>query len=181
MVGDYKRDEYVLATDIGVPLSKLESALELSDKMTGTYPLWICPSKDNYHPDKIFCTRRKEICKEDMILDLGIYGIKNSKIPSKKVNRAFEKFSFSHGVFKGFFSTCYFEYDEFWKHFDKEKYENLRKKYHSYNKFMDVYDKITYRSKAKGRKVSTFRSDLFTFFGKIYLNQINNNKKKLIK
>ena len=103
MVGDYKRDEYVLATDIGVPLSKLENALELSDKMTGTYPLWICPSKDNYHPDKIFCTRRKELCEENMILDLGIYGIKNSNIPSKKVNQTFEKFSFSHGVFKGFF------------------------------------------------------------------------------
>ncbi len=181
MVGDYKRDEYVLATDIGVPLSKLESALELSDKMTGTYPLWICPSKDNYHPDKIFCTRRKEMCEENMILDLGIYGIKNSTIPSKKVNQAFEKFSFSQGVFKGFFSTCYFEYDEFWNHFDKEKYENLRKKYHADKKFMDVYDKITYRSKAKGRKVSTFRSDLFRFFGKMYLKQINNNKRKLIK
>ena len=116
-----------------------------------------------------------------MILDLGIYGIKNSNIPSKKVNQTFEKFSFNHGVFKGFFSTCYFEYDEFWNHFDKEKYENLRKKYHADKKFMDVYDKITYRSKAKGRKVGTFRSDLFTFFGKMYLKQINNNKRKLIK
>ena len=37
------------------------------------------------------------------------------------------------------------------------------------------------KSKAKGRKVSTFRSDLFTFFGKMYLKQINNNKRKLIK
>ena len=58
IVGDYARDEHVLTTDIGVPLSNLEKALELVDEMTETYPLWICPSKDNYHPDKIFCTRK---------------------------------------------------------------------------------------------------------------------------
>ena len=60
IVGDYTRDEYVLATDIGVPLSKLKEALHLVDKMTKTYPLWICPSIDHYHPDKIFCTRKPE-------------------------------------------------------------------------------------------------------------------------
>ena len=181
MVGDYTRDEYVLATDIGVPLSKLEEALELVDEMTKTYPLWICPSIDHYHPDKIFCTRKPELCEDNIILDLGIYGIKNTRIPSKKVNKAFENFSFSHGVFKGFFSTCYFDYDGFWNHFDKGKYERLRKKYHADGKFMDVYEKITYKSKAKNKKIETLRSQLFTFFGKRYLSQINKNKGRLIK
>ncbi len=181
IVGDYTRDEYVLATDIGVPLSKLKEALDLVDNMTKTYPLWICPSIDHYHPDKIFCTRKPEMCKDNIILDLGIYGIKNTRIPSRKVNKVFERFSFSHGVFKGFFSTCYFDYNDFWNHFDKEKYEKLRKKYHADGKFMDVYDKITYRSKAKNRKIKTIRSQLFTFFGKNYLSQINKNKEKLIK
>ena len=181
IVGDYKRDEYVLATDIGVPLSKLKDALHLVDKMTKTYPLWICPSKDNYHPDKIFCTRKINMCEDDMILDLGIYGIKNSDVPSKHINQTFEKFSFNHGVFKGFFSTCYFDYNDFWNHFDKEKYNNLRKKYFAETKFMNIYDKITYRSESKKRKVGNLRSQLFTFFGKNYLNQINKNKEKLIK
>ena len=181
IVGDYTRDEYVLATDIGVPLSKLKEALHLVDKMTKTYPLWICPSIDHYHPDKIFCTRKPEMCEDNIILDLGIYGIKNTRIPSRKVNKAFEKFSFSHGVFKGFFSTCYFNYDDFWNHFDKEKYEKLREKYHANGKFMDVYDKITYRSESKNRKIKTIRSQLFTFFGRRYLEQINKNKEKLIK
>ena len=181
IVGDYTRDEYVLATDIGVPLSKLEEALHLVDKMTKTYPLWICPSIDHYHPDKIFCTRKPEMCEDNIILDLGIYGIKNTRIPSKKVNKAFEKFSFNHGVFKGFFSTCYFNYDDFWNHINKQKYEKLRKKYHAHGKFKDVYDKITYRSEAKKRKIKTIRSQLFTFFGRRYLEQINKNKEKLIK
>ena len=118
IVGDYARDEHVLTTDIGVPLSNLEKALELVDEMTETYPLWICPSKDNYHPDKIFCTRKKELCDDNMILDIGIYGIKNTNIDSKIINQTFEKFSFANGVFKGFFSTCYFNYDQFWEHFD---------------------------------------------------------------
>ena len=89
IVGDYTRDEYVLATDIGVPLSKLKEALHLVDKMTKTYPLWICPSIDHYHPDKIFCTRKPEMCEDNIILDLGIYGIKNTRISSRKVNKAF--------------------------------------------------------------------------------------------
>ena len=112
--------------------------MELVDEMTETYPLWICPSKDNYHPDKTFSTRRKDICEDNMIIDVGIYGIKNSNIDSKIINQAFEKFSFANGVFKGFFSTCYFEYNQFWEHFDKNKYDQLRKKYHDRSNFIDI-------------------------------------------
>ena len=181
IVGDYARDEYVLTTDIGVPLSNLENALKLVDKMTKTYPLWICPSKDNYHPDKIFCTRKREVCKDNIIIDIGIYGIKNTTIDSKTINKTFENFSFKNGVFKGFFSTCYFDYDEFWQHFNKEKYDNLRIKYHANGNFMDIYEKITYRNDTKKIAKKTLRSKLFTFFGKGYLRQINKNKKRLIK
>ena len=46
---------------------------------------------------------------------------------------------------------------------------------------MDIYDKITYRSKTKNKKILTLRSQLFTFFGKKYLAQINKNKGRLIK
>ena len=116
-----------------------------------------------------------------MIIDVGIYGIKNSNIDSKIINQAFEKFSFANGVFKGFFSTCYFEYNQFWEHFDKNKYDQLRKKYHANSNFMDIYEKITYRNDSKKIAKNTLRSKLFTFFGKGYLRQINMNKKKLIK
>ena len=64
--------------------------------------------------------------------------------------------------------------------FDKEKYEKLREKYHANGKFMDVYDKITYRSESKNRKIKTIRSQLFTFFGRRYLEQINKNNFELI-
>ena len=178
IVGDYTRDEYVLATDIGVPLSKLKGAIDLADEMTGTYPRWICPIIDNHNPEKIFCTRKTDICKDDIIIDLGIYGIKNTNNKSKRINQAFEKFSFDNGIFKGFFSTCYFTYDDFWKQFNKQKYENIRKKYHADKNFMDIYDKINYRNK---EKKGNLRSKLFTFFGKKYLKQINKNKDTLIR
>ena len=178
IVGDYTRDEYVLATDLGVPLSKLKEAMELADNMTETYPRWICPIIDNYNSEKIFCTRKPEICKDDIILDLGIYGIKNTKIKSKEINQAFEKFSFDNGIFKGFFSTCYFTYEEFWKQFDQTKYEKIREKYHAKGNFMDIYEKINYRNI---NKKESLRSKLFIFFGKKYLKQINNNKDKLIR
>ena len=41
-----------------------------------------------------------------MIIDVGIYGIKNSNIDSKIINQTFEKFSFANGVFKGFFQRA---------------------------------------------------------------------------
>ena len=50
--------------------------------------------------------------------------------------------------------------------------------YKADDKFMDIYDKINYRNKIKK---DDLRSKLFTFFGKKYLKQINNNKDKLIK
>ncbi|MEC8671158.1 MAG: hypothetical protein VXX84_00155, partial [Candidatus Thermoplasmatota archaeon] len=141
----------------------------------------ICPSKDNYHSDKIFSTRKKELCEDNMIIDVGIYGIKNTTIDSKIINETFEKFSFENGVFKGFFSTCYFDYEQFWNHFSKEKYDKLREKYNAKERFMDIYEKITYRNNSKKRSKKTMRSKLFTFFGKQYLKQINKNKEKLIK
>ena len=178
IVGDYTRDEYVLATDIGVPFSKLEEAMDLADEMTNTYPRWICPINVDHHPDKIFCTKKPELCKDDIVFDLGIYGIKNTKTPSKKINQAFEKFSFEHGMFKGFFSTCYFTYDDFWNQFNKAKYDKIRKKYNAEGNFMDIFDKINYRNEIKK---TSLRSKLFKFFGKRYLKQINSNKEKLIK
>ena len=178
IVGDYTRDEYVLATDIGVPYSKLKEAMDLADEMTETYPRWICPINIDHHPDKIFCTKKPELCEDNIVFDLGIYGIKNTNKTSKKINQAFEKFSFAHGMFKGFFSTCYFTYEDFWNQFDKEKYESIRKKYHADGNFMDIYDKINYRNKVKKNNL---RSKLFKSFGKRYLKQINNNKHTLIK
>ena len=178
IVGDYIRDEYVLATDLGVPLSKLKKAMDLADELTNTYPRWICPINVNHHPDKIFCTKKPELCQDDIIFDLGIYGIKNTKISSKKINKAFEKFSFENGVFKGFFSTCYFTYEDFWNQFDKEKYDKIRKKYNADGNFMDIFDKMNYRNKIKKKNI---RSELFQFFGKRYLKQINNNKDTLIR
>ena len=56
-------------------------------------------------------------------------------------------------MFKGFFSTCYFTYEDFWDQFDKGKYENIRKKYHADGNFMDIYDKINYRNKVKKNNV----------------------------
>ena len=177
IVGDYYRDEYVLATDIGVPLSKLKEAMNLADEMTDTYPRWICPIYDNYNPKKIFCTRKPELCDDDIIFDLGIYGIKNTSKSSKEINQAFEKFSFEQGMFKGFFSTCYFTYEDFWNQFDKSKYDSLRMKYHAKDNFMNIFDKINYRNKTKK---DNWRSKLFKLFGKKYLKHINNNKEKLI-
>ena len=178
IVGDYARDEHVLATDIGVPFSKLKEAMDLTDEMTDTYPRWICPIKIEHHSDKIFCTKKPELCKDDIVFDLGIYGIKNTKISSKKINQAFEKFSFDNGMFKGFFSTCYFTYEDFWNQFNKEKYDKIRKKYSAEDNFMDIFDKINYRNKTKKKNI---RSELFQFIGKRYLKQINNNRDKLIK
>ena len=81
-------------------------------------------------------------------------------------------------MFKGFFSTCYFTYEDFWNQFDKKKYDSLRKKYHADGNFMNIFDKMNYRNKTKK---DNLRSKLFKFFGKKYLKQINNNKDKLIK
>ena len=47
-----------------------------------------------------------------------------------------------------------------------------------YKNFMNIFDKINYRDKIQKKN---FRSELFKFFGKKYLKQINSNKKKLIK
>ena len=118
------------------------------------------------------------MCQDEIILDLGIYGIKNTSTESKLINQAFEKFSFDNGIFKGFFSTCYFTYEEFWKQFDQKKYENIREKYHAKGNFMDIYEKINYRNK---KKKNNLRSQLFTFFGKRYLKQINSNQEKLVR
>jgi hypothetical protein len=80
---------------------------------------------------------------------------------------------------KGFFSTSYFTKEEFWNHFDQKKYNKLRETYHAENNFMDIYEKIVYRSGETETK-QTFRGKLFTFFGKKYLKHIKKNSKYLI-
>ena len=71
--------------------------------------------------------------------------------------------------------------EDFTKIILKEKYDKLREKYNAKERFMDIYEKITYRNDSRKRSKKTMRSKLFTFFGKQYLKQINKNKEKLIK
>ena len=58
-------------------------------------------------------------------VDFDEKALGSKKNSESKINEAFEKFSFENGVFKGFFSTCYFDYEQFWNHFSKEKYDKL--------------------------------------------------------
>jgi delta24-sterol reductase len=130
--------------DFGVPFSTLEEFLQMIDQQLDVYPVWLLPFK--IIPNKVKLFSPDAICDQaQFIIDVGVYGKPKRNFDQwLEINRNLEKFVHSPkiGGMKGFETVCYYNEEEFWKAFPKEKYLKLRDKY-SGQVFPNLFEKVT--------------------------------------
>lgn len=131
--------------DFNLPSKNILEFLEFVDKELQIYPLWICPLKPG-REDKLSAN----YIKTDLVFNVGVWGgVKKDFSGFVKLNQDFEKKSTELGGRKMLYAHSYFPFDDFWKVYDLEWYNELRDKYHANDVFPTVYEKTLVLEKYK--------------------------------
>jgi len=140
--------ERMFVQDLALPYRTAERFIEYSDERLGIWPLWLCPLKQSpqpsMHPHDTGPTSSSSESGrvEEQMLNIGLWGLGPSN-PSDfiQANRDIEtKLKELHGM-RWLYAQTYHSENEFWEDFEKEWYNDLRKKYQAEG-LPTVYDKV---------------------------------------
>ncbi|KAL4318513.1 hypothetical protein GQ457_18G024040 [Hibiscus cannabinus] len=159
-IRNYYHENHVIQ-DMLVPLYKVGDALEWVDREMEIYPLWLCPHrlfklpvKTMVYPEPGFEHHHRQGDTEyaQMFTDVGVYYapgpvLRGEVFDGAEAVRKMEKWLIENHSFQPQYAVSELNEKDFWKMFDADLYEHVRRKYGAVGTFMSVY----YKSK-KGRK-----------------------------
>jgi len=123
--------------DIEVPVERLPDFLEFFHEKVGMSPIWLCPlrARDRWplyplEPGRTY-------------VNVGFWG--TVRLPPGQIpeyhNRLIERKVAALDGHKSLYSTSFYSRDEFWRHYDGETYQRLKKAYDPGKRLLDLYDK----------------------------------------
>lgn len=129
-----------IVQDLTLPLDRTEEFLEYIDEQFTIYPLWLCPIK----PDP----RSPLLCNgldTRLATNIGVWGPRIASYDEfVTANKAIETKLQQLGGKKWLYAHTYYTKNQFWKIYDKQWYERLRKKYKAIT-LPDIYEKTRVR------------------------------------
>lgn len=141
-----------IVQDLALPYSTAEAFVDYTSEAFGIFPLWLCPLKQSLQPTMHPHLDQIEGSSPEKMINIGLWGFgpadydefisKNRELEHQLLHK-----------FKGMkwlYAHSYYTEEEFWQQFDKEWYDDLRKKYHA-RSLPNVYDKVAVDVEA-GRK-----------------------------
>merc|ERR1712106_382924 len=139
---DAQEDRGVIQ-DFMIPIHHLEKAVQLTDSITGIYPLWMVPSR-LYQPSLPLEILPK--AGDVIFIDLGVYGFSN--LPDwpgpDKTLRKFEKFTLEHQGFQGLYAETLLTLDEFCDMFPHQLYKRVKESLpYCVEAFPNTYEKVS--------------------------------------
>lgn len=116
--------------DMALPYPNAEEFIDYTDDKFGIWPLWLCPLKQS--PQPTMHPHTKGALTDDQMLNIGLWGFgpRDRKLFLEK-NRDLEKRLGELGGMKWLYAHTYYSEADFWKQFDREWHEGLRKKYNA--------------------------------------------------
>ncbi|KAF7509530.1 hypothetical protein GJ744_007930 [Endocarpon pusillum] len=133
-----------MVQDLALPYSTAEKFVDYTDKTFGIYPLWLCPLRQSPQPTMHPHTHETEKDGVNLkpMLNIGLWGYGPARHDDFiKANRDLEHKLRELGGMKWLYAHTYYDEDEFWKMYDKEWYDSLRKKYDA-TSLPSVYEKV---------------------------------------
>jgi len=129
--------------DFMIPINHLEKAVELTDTITGIYPLWMVPSR-LYQPSLPLEILPK--AGDVIFIDLGVYGF--SQLPDwpgpDSTLRKFEKFTLEHQGYQGLYAETLLTLEEFCDMFPHALYKRVRESLqYCEEAFPNTYEKVS--------------------------------------
>ncbi|KAF1972466.1 putative 24-dehydrocholesterol reductase precursor [Bimuria novae-zelandiae CBS 107.79] len=126
--------------DMALPYPNAEEFIDYTDDKFGIWPLWLCPLKQSSQPT--MHPHTKGDLKDDQMLNIGLWGFgPRDRKQFLEKNRALEKRLGELGGMKWLYAHTYYSEADFWKQFDRNWHEGLRKKYNA-TTLPDVHEKV---------------------------------------
>jgi FAD/FMN-containing dehydrogenase len=136
MIAD-KRPTIIL--DTFLPISKVPAFLDWYEKEFKFFPLWCVPYKrvEDY---AWLAPRFYEGMKDELFLDLAIYGMKQPK-DGRNYHKLMEDKLLELGGMKTLIAHNYYSEGDFWKTYNRENYQAVKARTDPKNLFRDLYVK----------------------------------------
>ena len=115
--------------DFCLPASEVAPFMKKVFDEIEIFPLWLCPTPITHHP-QIFSPHYLPHIKEDLVINVGVYGISANPLSGPELTLKLEKWTRAAGGRKALYSHSYYTKEEFWTLYPKEEYERLRNTYH---------------------------------------------------
>lgn len=130
-----------LIQDAGLPITKGSDFMEWYINNINIYPIWVCPVRNTSRQD----TYPLYSLPTNEIIDIGFYTKKRlgPSMSPHHYNKKLEKEIAKLKSVKGLYSANSYSEKDFWKHYDKKRYFEVKNKYDPNGVFPDLYQKIT--------------------------------------
>ena len=139
--------DFHIVQDVGVPYSTATDLAIWLDEKLDIYPLWLCPLRTRrddgeaahhgLHAEFADAERTPEV-----LLNFGVWGPGSySRRECVRKNRELEAAVQRLGGKKWLYAQAFYTEEEFWAHYDRAAYDELRKRYHA-GHLPSVYDKV---------------------------------------
>lgn len=130
----------MIVQDLALPQATAGAFMRYVDQTLGIYPLWICPlaadTESPFMPNYL---------DTPLVINVGVWGDSLATYEAfYEANRSIEKNLAKLGGRKCFYAHAYYDEEEFWAIYGKERYDLLREKYHA-SYLPSTYDKIRVR------------------------------------
>ncbi|KAI0150496.1 FAD-binding domain-containing protein [Xylariaceae sp. FL1272] len=128
----------LIIQDLALPYSTAESFMNYAARELEIWPVWLCPLRKTTGPTFHPYSRSNR----EPMLNFGIWGKGlNDKRAYLQQNRRLEEVLQELGGRKVLYSQAFYTEDQFWRLYDKEWYDDLRKRYHG-ESMPSIYEKI---------------------------------------
>ncbi|OGF26172.1 FAD-linked oxidase [Candidatus Falkowbacteria bacterium RIFOXYB2_FULL_34_18] len=127
-----------ITVDTFIPFSRITDFMEWYKKEINFFPLWCVPYKLVRQYEWLDKNFREKI-KDELFLDIAIYGMK--KKDRKNYYKLIEDKLIEIGAIKTLISTNYYKEEDFWKIWNKDYYDKLKKQTDPNNIFRNLYTK----------------------------------------
>lgn len=130
--------------DIDIPINRASEFLEYLLAEINVIPIWICPIATT---DKSIRFPLFPLKSKHMYVNFGFWDSVRSRPRAQPghLNRKIEEMTAKLGGIKSLYSDSYFNEEDFWQTYRSEDYWQLKKKYDSDGKFLNLYQKCVLR------------------------------------
>lgn len=126
--------------DVELPIERAVEFLDFYHDTIKFMPVWICPTHA-YRKDVQFDLYKMN--PGTLYVNFGFWDVirTREKMPEGYFNRQVEQKVMALGGMKSLYSDSYFTSEEFWRMYNKNSYDGLRKKYDPTDRQRDLYRK----------------------------------------
>lgn len=130
--------------DVEVPIERAVEFFDFYHDTIKFLPVWVCPTRA-YDPRAVFDLYRMDTNK--LYVNFGFWDVIRGRqaLPEGHYNRVIEAKVIELGGMKSLYSDSFFTPEQFWRIYNKPRYEQLKAKYDPQGRLRDLYRKCVLR------------------------------------